>query len=282
MSYASTSYLLVFLLLLQAFVLCLMFIKYFVVSSQAWSSSLLPLTMNVIAIGNVVLSFLIFKKLIQAEYQDQLAQEQTRRLESMQELVSDIRGQRHDFISHLQTVYGLLQLNKPESAQEYLTEVVREVRVSAQLVKLEQPEVGALIQAKATQATTRNISLNLAIQSKLSSLPIRPLHLNRVLGNLLDNAFDAVMALETAERFVRLDISEDDKNFTFSVLNAGPKIDEQTRQAIFESGFSTKGPGRGLGLGISREIVEQYGGTIQVSSPPTVFTVKIPRPEAKV
>jgi sensor histidine kinase regulating citrate/malate metabolism len=282
MSYASTSYLLVFLLLLQAFVLCLMFIKYFVVSSQAWSSSLLPLTMNVIAIGNVVLSFLIFKKLIQAEYQDQLAQEQTRRLESMQELVSDIRGQRHDFISHLQTVYGLLQLNKPESAQEYLTEVVREVRVSAQLVKLDQPEVGALIQAKATQATTRNINLNLAIQSRLSALPIRPFHLNRVLGNLLDNAFDAVMTLEPAERFVRLDISEDDKNFTFSVLNAGPEIEEKTRQAVFKQGFSTKDPGRGLGLAISREIVEQYGGTIQVSSPPTVFTVKIPRPEAKV
>jgi Signal transduction histidine kinase regulating citrate/malate metabolism len=196
---------------------------------------------------NVIASFLILQRLIWAEHQNQLAEEQARRLESMQELISDIRGQRHDFISHLQTVYGLLQLNKPESAQEYLTEVVREVYACAQLVKLKQPEIGALIQAKATWAATRSISLNLAIESRLSNLPIRPLHLNRVLGNLLDNAFDAVMSLEPAERFVRLDIGEDEKNFTFSVLNAGPEINEETRRVIFDQGFSTKGPGRGRG-----------------------------------
>lgn len=281
MSYTLSNYPLVFFLLLQALALCLLSHKNFFVSNHPWTFSSF-LIINIILVCNVIVSFLILQRLMWADHQSELAKEQARRLESMQELVQDIRGQRHDFISHLQTVYGLLQLNKPENAQEYLTEVVREVRVSAQLVKLDQPEVGALIQAKATQAAARNISLNLAIQSKLSSLPIRPLHLNRVLGNLLDNAFDAVMDMEPAERFVRLDIGEDDKSYVFSVLNAGPEIDEQTRQAVFETGFSTKGPGRGLGLGICREIVEGYGGTIQVSSPPTVFTVKIPRPEAKV
>lgn len=280
MSYTSSSYLLILFLLFQALSLSILSHKQFFVSNLPWTFISFLIT-NIILVCNVIVSFLILQRLMWAEHQNQLAKEQVRRLEGMQELVSDIRGQRHDFISHLQTVYGLLQLNKPESAQEYLTEVVREVRACAQLVKLEQPEVGALIQAKATQAAIRSINLNLAIQSRLSNLPIRPLHLNRVLGNLLDNAFDAVMYLEPAGRFVRLDIGEDEKNFTFSVLNAGPEIDEETRRAIFEQGFSTKGPGRGLGLGISREIVEQYGGTIQVSSPPTVFTVKIPRPEAK-
>ncbi|MEW6275552.1 MAG: ATP-binding protein [Bacillota bacterium] len=227
------------------------------------------------------MSFLILKRLVQSEYQSILLEQQARSMEDIQELIRNIRAQRHDFLNHLQTVYGLLQMNKAESAQSYLAEVVREARTSAQLINLKQPEVGALIQRKVNQAAAQEISFNLTIQSDLHAVPVRPYQLNRVLGNLIDNAFEAVMGLEPKDRFVKVEISEDEENYIIKVLNSGPGLKPEILDHIFAPGFSTKGSNRGMGLSIVREIVEEHGGTISVSSPPTIFTVKFSRPGGK-
>ncbi|MCL6447726.1 MAG: Spo0B domain-containing protein [Armatimonadetes bacterium] len=276
MSAASSNYALIIFLLTQSFVLCLVF-QYIIINNlTAYLGIILAIALVVIA--NAVLSFLTLKKLMQSEYQNMLLEQQARSMEDIQELIQNIRAQRHDFINHLQTVYGLLQMNRPDSAQDYLADVVREARTSAQLVNLKQPEIGALIQRKVNQAAVQEISFNLSIQSDLRAIPLRPYQLNRVLGNLIDNAFEAVMGLEPKERFVKLEIGEDSDNYIIKVLNSGPGIKPEALDFIFQAGFSTKGHNRGLGLAIVREIVEQHGGTIQASSPPTLFTVCFPRP----
>lgn len=277
MSAASSNYALIIFLLTHSLILCLVFQNYFIINNlTGYPGIVLAIALTVTA--NAVLGFLTLKKLIQSEYQNMLLEQQARSMEDIQELIQNIRAQRHDFINHLQTVYGLLQMNRPDSAQDYLAEVVREARTSAQLVNLKQPEIGALIQRKVNQAAVQEISFNLSIQSDLRAIPLRPYQLNRVLGNLIDNAFEAVMGLEPKERFVKLEIGEDSENYIIKVLNSGPGIKPEVLDFIFQAGFSTKGHNRGLGLAIAREIVEQHGGTIQASSPPTLFTVCFPRP----
>lgn len=279
MSAVSSNYALIIFLLTQSFVLCLVF-QYIIINNLvAYLGIILAIALVVIA--NAVLSFLTLKKLIQSEYQNMLLEQQARSMEDIQELIQNIRAQRHDFINHLQTVYGLLQMNRPDSAQDYLAEVVREARTSAQLVNLKQPEIGALIQRKVNQAAVQDISFYLSIQSDLRAIPLPPYQLNRILGNLIDNAFEAVVGLEPKERFIKLEIGEDSENYIIKVLDSGPGIKPEVLDFIFQAGFSTKGYNRGLGLAIVREIVEQHGGTIQASSPPTLFTVRFPRPEGK-
>ncbi len=280
MSAVSSNYALIIFLLTQSFILCLVFHQYFIINNLTDYLGLV-LASALVVIANAVLGFLTLKKLMQSEYQNMLLEQQARSMEDIQELIRNIRAQRHDFINHLQTVYGLLQMNRPDSAQDYLAEVVREARTSAQLVNLKQPEIGALIQRKVNQAAVQEISFNLSIQSDLHTIPLRPYQFNRVLGNLIDNAFEAVMGLEPKERFVKLEIGEDSENYIIKVLNSGPGIKPEVFDFIFQAGFSTKGHNRGLGLAIIREIVEQYGGTIQASSPPTLFTVRLPRPGGK-
>ena len=279
MSAVSFNYALIIFLLSQCFILCVV-TQYMIINNLTTYLGII-LAITLIVIINALLSFLILKKLVQSDYKDMLLEQQTRSMADIQELIQNIRAQRHDFINHLQTVYGLLQMNRPDSAQDYLAEVVREARTSSQLVNLKQPEIGALIQRKVNQAAAQDISFNLSIQSDLREIPLRPYQLNRILGNLLDNAFEALMGLEPKERFVKLEISEDNENYVLKVLDSGPGIPPDALNFIFQAGFSTKGQNRGLGLAIVREIVEQHGGTIQASSPPTVFTVRFPRPGGK-
>ena len=275
MTSLSSSFLLSIFLLFQVFLLCI-FTHYFVFIKPVTQLSFL-LAFSVIVFTNILLNFIILRKLIGAEYQVLLAKEQVKNQENMKALIHDIRTQRHDFINHLQTVYGLLQMNKAENAQSYLAEVVKEVRISTHLVNLKQPEVGALLQRKINQAMAQDISFSLTVQSDLLVIPVRAYQLNRILGNLIDNAFESVMGLERKERFVKVEINEDEKNYIFKVLDSGPGLKPEILAYIFKPGFSTKGPDRGLGLSIARDIVEQHGGTISLSSPPTIFTIKLPK-----
>lgn len=230
--------------------------------------------------SNVILSLVLMHRLVSLEQQAFLAQQQARYIEHMEELIRNIRSQRHDFVSHLQAVYGLLQLGYFENAQQYIAEVAGEARTSTQTLRLSKPEVAALIQRKSIQAANQNIAFSLSIESELEALPMRPYHLNRILGNLLDNAMEAVMVLEPRDRFVKLEIKEDEKSFIFVVSNSGPEIKKECWERIFEPGFSTKGPGRGLGLAIVKETVSQHGGEVKVTSPPITFTVTIPKTKA--
>jgi hypothetical protein len=236
---------------------------------------------DMVVVGNTALSLILIRKLTVQEEQANLIRQQAKHIQDLEEMIRNIRAQRHDFISHLQAVYGMLQMGKPESAREYLAEVTGDIRILTQTLKLKSPEVAALVQQKAALAASRNISFGLVIETDLSKLSMRPHNLNRILGNLLDNAMDAVAFLATRDRYIRLEINEDEENYFISVGNSGPGIREDLMEKIFEPGFSTKGENRGLGLAIVREIVQQHGGKIKVSSPPTIFTVTLPKAGAE-
>ncbi|AEG16102.1 signal transduction histidine kinase regulating citrate/malate metabolism [Desulfofundulus kuznetsovii DSM 6115] len=232
---------------------------------------------DMVVVGNTALSLVLMRKLMVQEEQANLIRQQAKHIQDLEEMIRNIRAQRHDFISHLQAVYGMLQMGKLESAREYLAEVTGDIRILTQTLKLKSPEVAALVQQKAALAASRNISFGLVIETDLSKVTVRPHNLNRILGNLLDNAMDAVAFLATRDRYIRLEINEDEENYIISVGNSGPGIREDLMEKIFEPGFSTKGENRGLGLAIVRGIVEQHGGQVRLTSPPTIFTVTLPK-----
>jgi PAS domain S-box-containing protein len=93
-----------------------------------------------------------------------------------------------------------------------------------------------------------------------------------VMSNLLNNAVHAV----DGQGEVDVEISSDSKNLIVKVKDSGPGIPENDLEKIFEPMYTTKTTGTGLGLVISKSIVEQHGGTISVSNKPTTFTVIVP------
>lgn len=105
--------------------------------------------------------------------------------------------------------------------------------------------------------------------------------LYQVLTNLIRNAVDASRG-KTSLVTILLDRS--DQALTLAVADTGDGIAPEVRDRIFESGFTTKPPGKGSGIGLAvvREITQQmFGGTIRVDSTigqGSTFTVQLPIP----
>lgn len=117
------------------------------------------------------------------------------------------------------------------------------------------------------------------IRSTLEGLPVPPWELCCIIGNLMDNAMDAVEDVPGGR--IRLTVTEDLRGFAFVISNNGAPIPEELRGRLFEPGVSTKGEGHGLGLSLVRTTLAEYGGTISLETgPETVFTVAVPRESA--
>lgn len=98
--------------------------------------------------------------------------------------------------------------------------------------------------------------------------------LERVLGNLLDNAAQAAPGATVQAR-----VHGDARHLVFEVRDHGPGVPPEERARIFEPFHTTRTRGTGLGLAVARRIVEQHGGTIEVLDAPgggACFRVTLP------
>jgi len=229
----------------------------------------------------VMLSLTLTQKLLFIAKQEKLFELQQYHIEQLQEMNKIIKTQRHDFVNHLQTVYGLMQLGEVEEAQSFIRELYTEVQISGEVLRLAIPELSALLLVKTGLATSRNISFRIEVRSDLSHLKVRPFDLVLIMGNLINNALEAVENLTAAERNIQLQVFENSRFFIIQTRNPG-FIPPNLRNMIFTPGFSTKSDStdRGLGLASIKHLTETYKGFVVVSShlhKGTCFTVGFPK-----
>jgi signal transduction histidine kinase len=86
-----------------------------------------------------------------------------------------------------------------------------------------------------------------------------------MLANFLDNATYWLKESKNERRIVEFRAQEENDSLTIEIADNGPGIDPENTDKIFEAGFTTKPGGTGLGLSILRDIVEFYGGKVEVS-----------------
>ena len=198
-------------------------------------------------------------------------------MDQLDDLNLQLRKQRHDFLNHLQVVYSLVDMKENEEAVKYIETVYGQMHRLSAGMKTDIPAINALLQAKLAQAEEKGVKLTLNVTSQLTDLPMNDWELCRVLGNLIDNGMDAME--DTPNAHMTVELYEDIKSYGFRVTNNGPMIPESVQARIFLTGFTTKSSGRGLGLSIVKEIMEDCGGSIDVISDEkeTTFTGRIPK-----
>lgn len=120
------------------------------------------------------------------------------------------------------------------------------------------------------------ITLDTDVPAGLPRIFADPVQLGIVLHNLIGNAADAVAQIP-APRWIRVVAREHDALLEVEVADSGPGIDASVRDALFEPLATTKPTGMGLGLPISRTLIQAHGGHLELQSAhPTTFRFTLP------
>jgi len=234
---------------------------------------------SILMIAVFVIMVLIINKLLtlsrkENEYLVQLAY-----LNTLDELYTAIRAEGHDRINHLQTLYGFVQLGNLNETRKYLEELMGDTIISQHHAVQGNPGLSALFYIKSGIAASQGIQFNLEIRSEVAQIAVPSYELTRIIGNLVNNAFDAVTDLERGDRWVNVSIYEQGADYVFKVSNRGI-IDQQTARNAFSRGYTTKQGGHsGMGLYIIRLLIEKYQGKIVLETAQNVveFTVVLPK-----
>jgi sensor histidine kinase regulating citrate/malate metabolism len=203
-------------------------------------------------------------------------------IKSVNELFDSYRTQRHDFHNHIQTLYVMIVNSGNEDALKYLELVLNDFEELNELIRLKNPAIAALLQAKTAFAISKNISLQFTATSSLEGLKIKSHELVSILGNLIDNAIEAVDRdpKECKNRKVTVSISRFQNFFLFQISNPGV-IPQNDLDKIFDDGYTTKEPSIHLGLGLSnvKKLTVKNKGEIafqSIEGAGTLFTVLLP------
>ena len=192
-------------------------------------------------------------------------------------LVDSMRANNHDFTNKLHVIMGLIQMEMYDDAVSYIENIsiVQRETISKIMSVVDEPSIAALLLGKSARASELNIKFILNDESHYSKTDLLlPSELMvTVIGNLIDNAFEAINIKDIQrQKELRFGIYSRENALLITVEDTGIGISKDNLEHIYDNGFSTKGEGRGTGLYQVKEMVEAIGGKITVESQENVGT----------
>ncbi len=201
-------------------------------------------------------------------------------------LVDSMRANNHDFTNKLHVILGLIQIGEYEKAVSYIENIsfIQRETLSRVMHSIDNPSFAALLIGKIARASECNVKFILqeGISYKDSDIHFPSEALVTIAGNLIDNAIDSMNMVSsidlnrTQSGELIFGVFTKPGELLISVKDNGCGITDENRDKVFDSGFSTKGKGRGVGLYHCKQLVESLDGKISFESSAgigTVFTV---------
>ena len=199
----------------------------------------------------------------------------TRQLDAVQLMSTVLRAQRHEFANRLHLLNGLLHTGHTEEASRYLAELLGSGPLGSALPginAIRDPFLQAFLAAKAAVAREAGATLRIGEGTFAPGWLAHPVDVTTVLGNLLDNAIDAVRTGGNDIKVVDVDLLQDNSTLHITVGDSGEGVASEFVDQVFVEGMSTKPQsdipgGRGIGLALARQIARSLGGDIWLSHP---------------
>lgn len=204
-------------------------------------------------------------------YQNKLMKQQ---MDEIENIYMTMRGWRHDYHNHLQSLKGFLSLNKVEQMKDYLNELETDLDSIDTLYHSGNLQLDSILNAKLAIAEKGQIRIH-CDASIPPQLHVSDLDLCVILGNLLDNAIESCRKIKDPdERFIRVYIGILKKQLYISITNATSETVKQRTDHY----FTTKRGDHGHGLKRVDQVVKKYDGYLNRQNEPGVFATEIVLP----
>lgn len=200
----------------------------------------------------------------------------SRNVEEVRSIYTRMRGWRHDYHSHLQTLKAYLAEEKLTEAREYLDRLETDLDEIRPMVESGNVNLDAILNAKLTLAISQEIQVKQQVEVP-EKLTVSDIDLCVVIGNLLDNAMEACGKVDNAaERFIRLYIGVLKGQLYISVMNATAETTRKPPEAYVKEGAASEKKGNhGHGLKRIDRVVLKYGGYLNRKNEPGVFATEV-------
>jgi signal transduction histidine kinase len=184
-------------------------------------------------------------------------------LDELREILADIVSDDERAGEVIRRLRALLKNGETQQQPIELNSVVHDVR---RVVK--------------SDLVTRNVSLDCQLSPGLPLVKADPIQLQQVLLNVIVNACDAMTSVDSRDRFVSITTAASEAGgVNLTIRDRGPGIDPMMLDRIFQPFVTSKTSGIGLGLSISRSIIEAHGGRIWAENDPgrgAAFHITLP------
>lgn len=208
-------------------------------------------------------------------------------LTQIKQYVESLRTMRHEHLNWVSTLNGLLQMKEYDRviAMVQGEAKTQQVLIDSLCDAFADRQVAGLLYGKVQRAHELGLSMVIVAGSQLRQLPegLDSTEFSAIVGNLLDNAFEASLHTQQGNKIVELLLNDEGEDVVIEVADQGCGVPESLCEKIFEQGVSTRtdeSGEHGIGLYLIAGYVGRCGGTITLEDNVpcgTVFSVFIPK-----
>ena len=223
------------------------------------------------------LAMLYWGELLRRTELSELADAMGRWQRDSRDYMNVIRSQRHDLNLHLNAISGLLAGGQYDACHAYVAKLVADAGDVNDIMPLSDAVVGSMLYNMREEARRRGSDITYRITYDMADALCNGFECNKIIGNLLQNAIDALDTDEDRAAGIRLCIFKRRGNTVITCENRFTG-DRAAIARAFEPGFSTKRRHEGIGLAMVKKTAERCGGRIYVEFEDELirFVVNIP------
>ena len=233
-----------------------------------------PYVLVIFAVIVIAVAVIVCRRIIKGAeertiiYQNKLLKQQMDEIETM---YLTMRGWRHDYHNHLQSLKGHLAAGQIGEMERYLKALEQDLDAIDTTYHSGNLQIDAILNAKMAMAEQEHVPVK-CDATVPPALTVSEIDLCVILGNLLDNAIESCRKIaEEEERFLRVYIGILKQQLYISVTNATTETVRQRTDAY----FSTKRGDHGHGLRRVDQVVKKYDGYLNRQNEPGVFATEI-------
>lgn len=203
---------------------------------------------------------------IEVEAEKQKLEQQKKYIESLEKNNNEIRKFKHDFNNIILGLEGYITSNEVNNIKlrDYFYNNIKNLNtkieldniVLSHLNNIKVPSIKNLLTNKIISAQNNDFKVNISVEDEIDNFYVNEMQLSRILGIFLDNSLEAGLELDN-NRFIELIILKANKTIVIQITNTFKNTNLDIDK-INESGYSTKGENRGIGLSSANDIISEH------------------------